>query len=836
MNYKVPISFDSDSYTSPNKTANFTLGVPFPIGTVADTQCLSIVDQSGRKLPLQTKPLLEWPDGTCKWALLDWVGAASNVEVCVAEQGTINSNPDYDGCSLRVEQTTNALQVCSTWGTSEWRIGGTLPTFDLTVCAQCGQTLAPVIEDVEMVDEGPLRVRIRVSGSFDDPAFAFLKWSADGQFFAAQQLQRWSVALLNSRPAVHAGGIWGLGDCGSVYLKEVSLVMRPADSASTAVLSPAPGANLQAGSRLKLEQHSSGGNRWNSSNHVDRHGIVPLSHAGYRLLIDDVPQDGDRADPVIALRRGDTSVLAIYPERFWQNFPKSCEATTNELTYGLFPGTEAGFHELQGGERKTHHFWIGAAESASLEVIGALRNRPIPRISGKSFADSGVVPYLTPIASGEDPRYRRIVSQATSGPASFLAKREVIDEYGWRHYGDVYGDHEAAFSAPEPPLVSHWNNQYDLVFGLGIRYLLGEGGAWRALMEDMAWHVTDIDIYHTDDDKPAYNHGLFWHTVHYVDAGKANHRSYPQGTVGGGPCSEHAYARGLLLYYCITGDPNIADTVAELGDWVLAMEDGRRTPFRWLCKGPTGLSSASGSTRYHGPGRGPGNATETLLAAYELTGHRKYLDRVELLMKRVVHPMDDFNELNLSDAERKWFYTLYLQALGRYLEVKINLGELDDNYDYGRQTLLRYARWMCIHEYPYLEKPEILEFPTETWTAQDMRKSEVFNYAARHADPKSKMVFLEKARFFYEYSVSNLVDCETSHYCRPLALLLGCGITFQSLQIARSAPPPRMTNKSWPEKRRFVPQKVKAFRRIKLVAAAVVATGVAILILALRTR
>ena len=38
-------------------------------------------------------------------------------------------------------------------------------------------------------------------------------------------------------------------------------------------------------------------------------------------------------------------------------------------------------------------------------------------------------------------------------------------------------------------------------------------------MCQLARHVVDIDIYHTTNDKSAYNHGLFWHTEHYVDAG-----------------------------------------------------------------------------------------------------------------------------------------------------------------------------------------------------------------------------------------------------------------------------------------------------------------------------
>ena len=74
-------------------------------------------------------------------------------------------------------------------------------------------------------------------------------------------------------------------------------------------------------------------------------------------------------------------------------------------------------------------------------------------------------------------------------------------------------------------------------------------------MNELTGHVIDIDIYHTDEDKSAYNHGLFWHTYHYLDADTGTHRSYPKmgripphGTpVPGGPANEQNYATGLLL-------------------------------------------------------------------------------------------------------------------------------------------------------------------------------------------------------------------------------------------------------------------------------------------------
>ena len=121
-----------------------------------------------------------------------------------------------------------------------------------------------------------------------------------------------------------------------------------------------------------------------------------------------------------------------------------------------------------------------------------------------------------------------MLDAAIDGPDTFDAKREVIDEYGWRHFGDIYGDHEAVFQKGPTPLVSHYNNQYDPIAGFAYQFLRGGDPRWFRHMDELAAHVTDIDIYHTDRDKAAYNHGLFWHTYHYVDADLATHRSYPR--------------------------------------------------------------------------------------------------------------------------------------------------------------------------------------------------------------------------------------------------------------------------------------------------------------------
>ena len=102
--------------------------------------------------------------------------------------------------------------------------------------------------------------------------------------------------------------------------------------------------------------------------------------------------------------------------------------------------------------------------------------------------------------------------------------------------------------------------------------------------------------------------------------------------------------------------------------------------------------------------------------------------------------------LQLLDAENRWSYTVFLQTLGKYLDYRADRGLVDERYAYARDVLLNYARWMAEHERPYLERPEQLEFPNETWAAQDIRKAAVFEFAARHARDETERATILAAR------------------------------------------------------------------------------------------
>jgi hypothetical protein len=438
-------------------------------------------------------------------------------------------------------------------------------------------------------------------------------------------------------------------------------------------------------------------------------------------------------------------------------------------------------------------------------------------------------------ARDETPAYRALVDAVLTGHDTFEQKRERADEYGWRHFGDIYGDHEGVFNPSETPLMSHVNNQYDPIAGLFAQFMRTGDVRWWQHCIELAAHVSDIDVYHTDRDKAGYNHGLFWHTYHYVDAGRSTHRSYPRGTAGGGPSSEHNYPTGLMLVSFVTGDAVAREAALGLARFVVDADDGSKTIFRFLDRGDTGIASASRSPDYHGPGRGSGNSLNALLDGHRLTGDRLFLDKAEQLIRRCTHPQQDIERLHLLDPENRWFYTIFLQALGKYLHWKAELDELDAMYAYARDVLLHFARWMLDHERPYLDRPDLLEYPTETWPAQDVRKSEVFDHAARYAPAADVDRFTERAEFFFRYGIDTLTAMPTRTLARPVVLMLAHGLLRAHARtngVARAPVPREDWRSRWPVHESFVPQKARAFRRLQQIAAAGVVGLIAVVVLA----
>ena len=832
-----------------------TLGIPFPRGLLGRPHDLRLVSPGGEPSGIQSRALAYWPDRSVQWALVDF-----QADLRAADSATylLHISPDVvvDMPSAVTVVQSDAEVVAET-GTAQFSIrrGETFPfsavvvdgrdavnpdQTGLRIESDSGQQFTVEVAGFTVEERGPMRVAVLVTGAVvSSGGRSPLVCSARLHFFAGSATVRIELTITNRRRAEHPGGYWDLGDTGSTLIRDASLLLTMPQEPTTADIwcSAEPDSELLSKhGPLEIHQDSSGGENWQSSNHINRDRIVPTVFRGYRLTSGAGNEAGLRATPIVTIAR-DGRTIGITTRHFWQNFPKAIEAAHDSIVFRLWPRQSRSLHEIQGGEQKTQVLHVAfAADTVDPVPLNWCRSPLLVRADPEWYSGAGAAPYLMSGQSDADRERTALIQSAIEGDDSFERKREAVDEYGWRHFGDLYGDHETAFHTGPTPLVSHYNNQYDAIAGLALQFLRTGDPRWWSQMTELAAHVCDIDIYHTIEDKSAYNGGMFWHTAHYADADTATHRTYPRHAHAGsgGPSCEHNYATGLLLHHFLTGDARSKDAVLGLAQWVLDMDDGSKTLFRWIDRGSTGLASASGSVDYHGPGRGAGNSIRTLLDGYRGSGDRRFLDKAEELIRRCIHPNDSVDARNLLDAERRWFYTVFLQVLGRYLDDKIELGEVDHMYGYARASLLLYARWMAIHERPYLDHPEILEFPNETWAAQDIRKSDVLLFAAKHAEEAEGRLFRERAAFFYHYSTTTLSASPNHGRTRPTVLMLTNGFlhAYFAHHPAERASSPAVSALNWGEPRRFAPQKLRARKRaLILVSAGASAVMLALLFL-----
>ena len=768
-------------------------GVPLARGAVADANEVGLFDAGDRTLAAQFTSLNRWPDGSIKWLLVDTqVDSGANAEQRLTLRRGAAPAPatgiaiqELDD-TLRIDTGAAVFDVPRAGGAvfasvaidgKNWLARG----MNVRVAGARGAEWTVRLAQAQIEERGSVRTSVVCSGTIESGGREVARLTLRLIFVQASAALRIECEIWNPRAARHVGGLWDLGDGGSVAIQDLSIELRPIEPPQRLAWQTSPGAwREETASAVSIYQDSSGGENWNSPNHIDARGKSTVTFRGFRVQgATGVLAQGERASPALKLS-GAAGWICASVGKFWQNFPKALRFRDGILSVGLFPAESAAGFELQGGEKKRHTVLIEFGRTGEPRGHESLHAPLAVGLEPGESAASGAVSYLLPAADDGNAEYLRYVGSLLEGPHAIAAKRECIDEYGWRNFGDLYADHEAVNHRGPAPFISHYNNQYDFVCGAGMHYLRSGDARWRELMVDAARHLIDIDIYHTRDDKAGFSGGLFWHTDHYQPAATCTHRTYSRanarGPYGGGPSNEHNYTSGLLQYFLLTGDREAADAVVKLADWVIAMDDGARTLFGFIDDGPTGLASKTRDMDFHKPGRGAGNSINALLDAYAVTRQRRYLQYAERLIERVIHPHDDVAALGLDQPETRWSYVVFLQVLGKYLDQKLEWGETDYLFWYTRAALLTYARWMREHELPARDQMHKVELPTETWPAQDIRKCHVFHLAARYAPPPARAAFSEKAALFFDRCLADLLSYPTAHLTRPQVILCVYGV------------------------------------------------------------
>ena len=792
-----------------------TIGIPFPRGKLKNLSSLCVFNEDKKVIPFATRILNYWSDKSVKWALFDLQissSAGKKSHLFIETLSNKSNNLTFKNI-VRIEKKEQNIIVQT--GKARFYINKSKfkpfsqviidgsPVLaenksQILLTDKDGNLWSPYVEKCFIEFYNRLRAVLKCEGSFSYAGKNHtLRYFARLYFYAGHSFVRFDFTIWNPQAAKHLGGLWDLGDEGSIFFNDLSLELRLInDNASIySQYCLEPNKEISKAKNICIYQDSSGGENWYSRNHVNRYGKIPLSFKGYRVYQSDQKvAEGLRATPIMAITDGKNTIVGTL-KNFWQNFPKSIETQGNCLRIRLFPKYFNDLFELQGGEQKTHSIYLYfAREQIDLKSLAWVHNPLIVHASPEWYCSSKVFLYVIPknTVSNKFPykECEKLVDVAIKGKNSFFNRREIIDEYGWRNFGDLYADHENLCYEGPKPVISHYNNQYDVINSFLIQFIRTGEKDWFKLAEELAWHVIDIDIYHTDKDRYEYNRGLFWHTDHYVDAATSTHRSFSKKTkiiknlkdYGGGPGYEHNYTTGLLNYYFLTGELRAKEAVMELVSNIVNGIKGPNTLLSFIKKMVKDIyhwiknkykSNISSYDILEGPGRASGNALNVLLDAYELTKNKKYLSKAEYLIRKCIHPKDNLFKRNLSEVNIRWPYTVFLQSLGKFLDIKTELGELDYMYCYAKKSLIHYAKWMLKYEFPYLSKPELLDYPNlASRAAQDIRKTNIFLFAAKYSNNPLKEQFLNKAKYFFNNSIKDLLSLKTSTWTRPLAILM----------------------------------------------------------------
>lgn len=775
--------------------------IPFAIGDLQDPTklCLRL---NNNPLTTQVKITARWPDNSIRWAVItahtpegikdpdELVLDVDAAHRATAPVVAINDFPDY----LLLQQGSSIHRICKKTATIHTFLKSqpetpSWSTF-FSIKDRHNKTLIPCVDTVKVVSvTDSVFPVISIAGNWHSETK--LHFTLELYFYPEGQLKI-TYKVHHTGRAIHPSGMWDLGDPGSVLF--TCLQLHVEGEATTWGLQPKVNSNIINSNQqpIVLAQHSSAGSNWQSQNHIDKNGQITTKAYGFSINgnfsnRESNEPDAARAEPTAYAVNKIIATIAV--PRFWQKFPQAISTKNNGIVVSLFPDQAPYLHELQGGEKSTREIWLAFSDAITPHSTNAILEnlqwvyQPVRIIVPATYIEQcQVMAWFTP---GQKDNLAKCILP----PDNFFAKREIIDEYGWRNFGDIYADHETLYQAShETPYISHYNNQYDAIYGFCRQYLLTGDSKWFELMDDLANHVTDIDIYDTDEDRDEYNHGLFWHTDHYLPARTATHRTYSKlntlnglNTSGGGPGPEHCYTTGLCYHYWLTGNEASKQAVIKLTDWITAYHEGSKSflaqlfaiknhelpRLRQLLKGEKLLAHTYPFTR------GTGNYLTALIDSYLLTQEQTYLKRAEKIIEHVIHPADDIAARELLNVEVSWSYLICLSSIIRYLEVKITIRQFDSHYAYAKASILHYARWIRDHEQAFLAHPEKLEFPNDTWTAQDIRKAMLLFQASSLSEKETeKSSFHDSAEDWLTTVAHQLQASNTLYFARIQIILL----------------------------------------------------------------
>ncbi len=577
-------------------------GMPFPQGVLGSSRTMRLLDSSGTEIALQTRTLGRWPDGTVKWALVDFQAdvPASSETAYTLEYGESVSRGAFE-TPLCVSEDADGVTV----DTGRLRIRWDRSEF------------------------GPFSEITREGDRYIDGS-EIVVTGTDGREYRSTNVESESLVVEESGPVHCIVRLEGnhVSEDGARLLRSVVRVHAYAGAGNLQVDHTFVNDNLETsftdiGSMYMKIRTAEGAVEINeiAQTHDDRSVV--------NGLVGDERLRG-------YVRAGDVEVEV---EDFWQQYPKSLRADADGIEIGLCPSIGEDDYRVGGQEEYKLYFYLkdgvyrfreGISKTHTIFVGEDLHsNTPslVAQASVEWNCASGAFGEITSGANGGSLEYEERIERLF---AEYRESHDANREYGMLNFGDWAFDN-----------YKDWgNSEYDTGYVFFTQW--ARSGNMRYFEEACraVLHHRDVDTCHdsVDDFKVGgvYRHrvghtgdfhpggygladraiatGEFPPTNLWVDL--VDSRELRAILIWGGEFTiSHTWIDGFLLHYFLTGDPRSLQTARMVAD----RYDGRYARNYEFTNG-----------------RNNGWHLILTMAMYNATGDRFYLNAAHIIVERTL--------------------------------------------------------------------------------------------------------------------------------------------------------------------------------------------------------
>ena len=585
-----------------------SVGVPFPRGALGSDAQVRLLDKGRAEVPVQTRTLARWDDGSVRWALLDF--QAERQGNCTVEYGSQVSRTLPDDALDLVQSrsgitvTTGPIRVEFSKGSSAFpgivslrqsdgayrRITPDKPSPAVTLVAQNRAAYHSGKPDAVVLEEsGSERVCIRVD----------LTHRSRGK------------ALFRSTFRVHlfrgSGAIRVLHTFENDRTEETFTQIRELSLRADLDLGGDPEGRMGRRRTGPLNGQPVVLQQTDDKRYTVAQGRRAL--AGGKQAEGSVDLAGKEAGVTVAVRD------------FWQNYPKGLCADGKGITVQICPPLKAtsypkggeledrlfyylldGRYKLKCGVSRTHEIWFQVRSGGPVpaDFNATVQSPPLYSVSLSAFNRSRSVTRLPSKEKSPFPPYEEWVEGARK---AYDRDRRAYRAYGMLNYGDWFGER-----------VYNWGNlEYDTPWCFLQEYLRGGNPDFYTWAEEAARHLVDVDTCHHSSGSDTVG-AQYLHCVGHV--GDYYPDGYRETAIFSGRGSvSHTWVEGPFLYHLLSGDARVLEGAMATSDLLIGemLNDYDFTNCR-----------NCGWHLIH------------LSTAYKTTGRRVYLNGARIIVDRVL--------------------------------------------------------------------------------------------------------------------------------------------------------------------------------------------------------